>query len=111
MEAHPVDVWQTEGNVTENINVFEPKDFQQRCEVAGQCITKLSIRIPAVIDDMENTTQTGYAAHPDRLYIIDREGRVAYKGRPGPFGFKSAEMAASLRKLLAAAPAQAALAK
>jgi hypothetical protein len=29
---------------------------------------------------------------PDRLYVIARDGRIAYKSDPGPFGFKPADM-------------------
>jgi hypothetical protein len=36
---------------------------------------------------------------PDRLYIIDAAGRVAYKGGRGPFGFKPGEMEQALLML------------
>jgi hypothetical protein len=29
--------------------------------------------------------------------VIDRNGRIAYKSKPGPFGFKPSEMEAALR--------------
>ena len=41
-----------------------------------------------------------YSGMPDRLYLIDREGKVAYKGGRGPFGFKPAELEQSLVMLL-----------
>jgi hypothetical protein len=34
------------------------------------------------------------------LYVIDREGRVAYKSAAGPFGFKPAEVEATLKTLV-----------
>ena len=37
---------------------------------------------------------------PDRLYIIDRTGRVAYQGGPGPAGFKPDLMEQQLKKVL-----------
>ena len=111
MEAHPVNLWQTESNVREGISVTSPTNVEERYAVAGLCMVRLSLKIPAVIDDMDNTTQDGYAAHPDRLYIVDRDGRIAYKSKPGPFGFKASEMAEALKQLLAVAPAQAGLAK
>jgi hypothetical protein len=37
---------------------------------------------------------------PDRLYIIDTKGRVAYKGGRGPFGYKPPEMEQALIMLL-----------
>ena len=39
-------------------------------------------------------------AWPDRLYVIDRDGRVAYKSAAGPFGFKPAEVQTTLEWLL-----------
>jgi hypothetical protein len=106
MEAHPIDAWQTESNVKEKISVASAKSLEERCAVADTCLTKLSIEIPAVIDDLNNTTENAYTAWPDRLYVIDRDGRVAYKSAPGPYGFKPAEVAATLKRLVPQSPAQ-----
>ncbi len=85
-----------------------PTTFAQRCAVEGTCATRLALRIPAVIDDLENSTEEAYTAWPDRLYVIDRSGHVAYKSKPGPYGFKPAEMEVVLKQLIfaPAAPAQ-----
>ena len=34
------------------------------------------------------------------FYLIDAKGRVAYKAKPGPFGFKSEELRAALGRLV-----------
>jgi hypothetical protein len=57
------------------------------------------LQIPAVVDDIRNFTEAAYTGWPDRLYVIDRDGRVAYKSRPGPFGFHPAEMKPVLQRL------------
>jgi hypothetical protein len=31
--------------------------------------------------------------------LIDRDGKVVFKSRPGPFGFKPAELEAAIKKL------------
>ncbi len=41
-----------------------------------------------------------YSGMPDRLYVIDRGGRVVYKGGRGPFGFKVREMEQALVMML-----------
>jgi hypothetical protein len=87
-------------NVRDKINVTLPKDFQERCEVAETCEVKLSLKMPAVIDGMDNATEQAYTAWPDRLYVIDRDGRVGFKGKPGSYGFKPAAMAAYLKQIL-----------
>ena len=100
LEAHPIDAWETDSNQKEKISVTSPKTFAERCAVEGVCATKLALRIPAIIDNLENTTEASYTAWPDRLYVIDRNGRVAYKSKPGPFGFKPAEMELGLKQVL-----------
>jgi hypothetical protein len=38
---------------------------------------------------------------PSRLYLIDREGRIAFKSGRGPWGFRPAELEQALVLLLA----------
>ncbi|MGA2348403.1 MAG: deiodinase-like protein, partial [Candidatus Sulfotelmatobacter sp.] len=47
-----------------------------------------------------NSTENAYTSWPDRLYLIDAGGRVAYKSRPGPFGFHAEELRAAIQKLV-----------
>jgi type I thyroxine 5'-deiodinase len=105
MEAHALDAWQDEDNQKDNVSVASPKTLAERCAVEGTCATKLALRIPAVIDDLANSTEEAYTAWPDRLYVIDVDGRVAFKSKPGPFGFKPADMEVVLKRILPASPA------
>ena len=41
-----------------------------------------------------------YSGYPDRLYLIDSAGKVAYKGGRGPFGFIPGELEQSIAMLL-----------
>jgi hypothetical protein len=41
-----------------------------------------------------------YSGMPDRLYIIDREGKVAFKSGRGPVWFNPAEMEQTLIMML-----------
>ena len=103
-EAHPDDAWQLPSNVTEKVIFTSPSDFKQRAEVAEICVVRLGIHLPAVVDRFDDATEIAYSGWPDRLYVIDREGRIAYKSRPGPFGFKPAEVEAVLKSM--ATPAE-----
>lgn len=78
----------------------QPTTFEERKEVAETCSTKLNIKFPILLDSLENKTNTDYTAFPDRLYIIGRDGKIAYKSGPGPFGFKPKEITTELEKLL-----------
>ena len=106
LEAHAIDNFPIADNVKDKISINLPTDFQQRCEVAETCTVKLSLQMPAVIDNMENTTEKAYTAWPDRLYVVDRDGRIGYKGKPGSYGFKPAAMAAYLKQILPVQPVQ-----
>lgn len=99
-EAHPIDAWQLESNVKDDVLVATTTSEDERHKVAGVCLTKLGIELPAVIDEPDNRVERAYTGWPDRLYVINREGRVAYKSAAGPFGFKPAEVEASLKSLL-----------
>jgi type I thyroxine 5'-deiodinase len=99
LEAHPSDVWQMQSNVRDKVVLASPKDEGERTDVANACVRKLGIKFPAIVDGFDNTTETAYTGWPDRIYLIDKDGKVVYKSRPGPFGFKPGELEAALRKL------------
>ena len=98
-EAHPSDIWQMQSNIKDKVVFASPKNEEERALVAGACVRKLGIKMPAVLDEFGNSTERAYTGWPDRIYLIDQNGRVAYKSKPGPFGFKSEEMEAALKKL------------
>ena len=95
-EAHPSDVWQMQSNVRDKVVFASPKNEEERASVAGACVRKLGIKFPAVLDEFGNSTEQAYTGWPDRIYLVDQNGRVAYKSRPGPFGFKSDELSHAL---------------
>jgi len=97
-EAHPSDVWQMESNLKDKVVFASPRNEDERALVAGACVRKLGIEIPAVLDEFGNSTESAYTAWPDRLYLIDGQGKVAYKSKPGPFGFSADELRAAILK-------------
>ena len=50
---------------------------------------------------MENTAGQAYSGMPARLYIVDKEGKIAYRGEKGSEKFRPLEMERVLVKLLA----------
>ena len=69
------------------------------------CSNELKLAIPTLVDDMENSTDLKYYALPDRLYLIGRDGHVAYRGGPGPFGFVASELEHAIEDYLTASTA------
>ena len=100
LEAHPSDVWQMESNIRDNVIFASPKNEEDRASVAGACVRKLGIKFPAVLDEFGNATEQAYTGWPDRMYLIDGQGRVAYKSAPGPFGFKTDELQKAIEGLV-----------
>ena len=88
-----------ESNVRQNVVFANPKSLKERDAVATSCVRNLHIQIPALIDNIGNTTEGAYTGWPDRLYIIDKDGRVAFKSGPGPFGFHPSEMEPVLQRI------------
>jgi Iodothyronine deiodinase len=88
-----------QSNVKDKVVFASPKNEEERGLVAGACVRKLGIKLPAVLDEFGNSTETAYTGWPDRIYLVDQNGRVTYKSKPGPFGFKADELEAALKKL------------
>ena len=99
-EAHPIDAWQDDDNLKDDVLVKSTTTEEERAEIAGICLAKLSIELPALVDDPDNRVERAYTAWPDRLYVIDRDGRIAYKSAAGPFGFKPAAVEEALKRLM-----------
>jgi len=102
-EAHTSDVWQDPDNLDDHVVFASPKSFDERSEMGQLCVVKLGIKFPAVVDNFDNATERDYTGWPDRLYVVDRDGRVSYKSGPGPFGFRPQGVEEELRRLVPAA--------
>jgi type I thyroxine 5'-deiodinase len=98
-EAHPTDLWQLSSNVKADVLVPSPRSDEERVDVATTCVVKLAIKIPALIDGLENSTERAYTGWPDRLYIVGTDRRIRFKSAPGPFGFSTADLEAVLKTL------------
>jgi len=88
-----------QSNIKDKVVFASPRNEDERSSLAGTCVRKLGIEMPAVLDEFGNSTESTYTAWPERIYLIDRNGKVVYKSKPGPFGFKPDELAAALHKL------------
>ena len=91
-EAHTTDLWQLPSNEKQGVVYATPKTDEERAGLASACVRNLKIDLPAVVDGLSNGTERAYTGWPDRLVVIDKYGRIAYKSRPGPFGFNPGEM-------------------
>ena len=79
-EAHP------------NNQYPQPATYDQRLGIAKTMCSELEISIPTLIDGIDNKVGSAYSGFPDRIYFVGRDGKIAYKGARGPFGFKPSEL-------------------
>jgi len=97
-EAHPSDIWQMQSNIKDQVVFASPKNEEERAYIARACVRKLGIKFPSVLDEFGNGTEKAYTGWPDRLYLIDANGRIVYKSKPGPFGFEPDQLGAALAR-------------
>ncbi len=76
--------------------VHEPTTVDERLAVASSCAAKLDVGMPTVVDGIDNAVASAYGGWPDRLYLVGRDGRIAFQGGEGPFGFKPGELERAL---------------
>ena len=70
----------------------QPRTLAQRVAIASDFVRRFRYRIPLAVDAMDNRADALYAGWPERIYVVDEGGRVAYKGKTGPFGFHPEEL-------------------
>ena len=99
-EAHPDDGWQTRSNVNQDIVYDTPQTFEERKTIAKACEVGLALKIPLIIDKMDDAVEKAYQGWPDRIYIIGKDGKVAYDGGRGPRGFRPKLAMPVLSKML-----------
>ncbi len=74
-------------NADDQVLFAQPKTEQERAEVAEACAIGMELKMPMLLDRLSNEVDTAYAALPERLYVIDREGSITYRSEMGPWGF------------------------
>jgi hypothetical protein len=99
-EAHPTDGWRMDSNDRVGVATAQPQTYDERAEIARTCGRLLSLGFPMLVDTIDDLAGNRYSGMPGRLYVIDRQGKVAFKSGRGPYLFKPAELEHSLILLL-----------
>jgi thiol-disulfide isomerase/thioredoxin len=95
-EAHPAESWWMMSNKQVGIEVSQPVSDDQRRAVAQTCQQRLDLEIPFLVDTVEDRVGGVYSGMPNRLYLIDTAGKVAFKNARGPFGFHPRQLEQAL---------------
>ena len=87
-EAHPIDSERPKAGTT----VEQPVTTEERLSVAKDFVADIEMTIPTLLDKIDNKTATDYASIPDRLYLVGKDGRIAWAGDKGPKGFDTNQL-------------------
>ncbi|QDV54907.1 deiodinase family protein [Rosistilla oblonga] len=99
-EAHPKDGWWMLSNQRAGIDIAQPNEIGSRRIIAQQCQSHLNLDMPFLVDEIDDTVGSSYSGMPNRLYLIDQQGAVAFKSGRGPFGFHPRQLEQALILLL-----------
>ena len=98
-EAYPEDGWVVSMNRDENIVIEDPVTKEDRVDAAESCAINLAVKIPVLVDEMDDRIASAYGALPDRLYLINQDGQIEFQGEPGPWGFDPNQLEAAIEEL------------
>ena len=96
-EAHAAGEWVMPDNAARGLVVEQPTSDDERASAARECVGDFLLSMPTAVDRVDDAVSRAYGAWPDRLYVIGPDGRVAYQGGVGPFGFSTDEVRAFLK--------------
>ena len=80
-EAHPTDGWQVPQNERDKILIKDPTTLAERKRAAADFATQFQVTLPILVDPLDDPFDNAFAAWPDRIYVLDAAGKVAFKGR------------------------------
>lgn len=100
-EAHPHDGWRVPNNLIEDIIYDEPQTDEERTEVASACQLALDLHMPMLVDRIDNDIDRKYVGLPMRLFLVDADGKIAFAGKKGPFGWDDEAFEETLKEVIA----------
>jgi len=100
-EGGPEAQWQSTINEKEGVSLAPARNLAEKQEHASLCLRKLDLPFSAVIDAMDGSAEAAYQAWPSRVYVVGRDGRIAFNSRLGELDFRPAELDAAIREILA----------
>ena len=93
-EAHPTDGIAIEGTsrIGSGWSLKQPRLLSERAVAARQLRDALGAASPFFVDGMADEAMTAYVAWPERIFVIDETGVLAYVGGFGPEGYDVLEL-------------------
>ena len=110
-EAHAQDEWwlgETKlmrlgfelGNALSSTELLAPTTNEERIKYAKICKIGILGDLPTYVDGIDDVVNNAYAALPTRIYLIAKNGTVAFDSGLGPFGYSPEDLETAIKKYL-----------
>jgi tetratricopeptide (TPR) repeat protein len=93
--------WQSTINQKEGIDLPAARNMAEKQDHATLCLRKLTLPFGVVVDGMDAASERAYQAWPSRLYLVGRDGKVAFQTRLGELDFHADDLERTIREILA----------
>ncbi len=81
--------------------VEDPIKIDERQDLTSKCMLHMKLDMDAVVDTMDDHANAAYGGWPTRLYLVGKDGKIAYAGGRGPFLYSPDEIEAAIKQELA----------
>lgn len=99
-EAHSQTQWESTINRKEGVDLPTARTLAEKQDHAALCLRKLELPFALAVDGMDEAAERAYQAWPSRLYLVGRDGRVAYQTRLGELDFHAGDLERAIREIL-----------
>jgi tetratricopeptide (TPR) repeat protein len=93
--------WQSTINQKEGIDLPAARNLAEKQDHAALCLRRLTLPFGVVVDGMDAAAEQAYQAWPSRLYLVGRDGKVAFQTRLGELDFHADDLERAIREMLA----------
>jgi tetratricopeptide (TPR) repeat protein len=93
--------WQSSINQKEGIDLPAARNLAEKQDHAELCVRRLTLPFGVVVDGMDSAAERAYQAWPSRLYVVGRDGKVAFQTRLGELDFHADDLERAIREILA----------
>jgi len=87
-EAHPDSILSLADNQgAESLQkIPQATDALQRTQAAAYCQKSLELKLPIAVDTIDNRVGQAYAGWPNRMVVVDTNGKIIFASEPSPGG-------------------------
>ncbi|MGJ8655968.1 MAG: deiodinase-like protein [Akkermansiaceae bacterium] len=71
---------------SQDVKIALHKTIDDRKAAATSCSAVSPLKVPVLVDTMDEAATKAYSALPERFFILGTEGKMVYSGKRGPHG-------------------------